>query len=121
MRTVCSVSLALICLYPLVAVGQETIVVRPVDIDDVLTNPGIGFMTFERFNGDRLNQGQRWTEGYPIAYQAFDHSLKNEGYPDTSLAYFRVYWKFVEPAQGRYRWELIDKALETAGSRRQTL
>jgi hypothetical protein len=121
MRTVCSVSLALICLYPLVAVGQETIVVRPVEIDDVLTNPGIGFMTFQRFNGDRLNQGQRWTEGYPIAYQAFDHSLKNEGYPDTSLAYFRVYWKFVEPAQGRYRWELIDKALETAGSRRQTL
>lgn len=121
MRTACSVSLVLLSLCPLVAVGQETIVVRPVEIDDVLTNPGIGFMTFQRFNGDRLNEGQRWTEGYPIAYQAFDRSLKNEGYPDTSLAYFRVYWRFIEPAQGQYRWELLDKALETAGSRRQTL
>ncbi len=121
MRTVCSVSLVLISLCPFIALGQETIVVRPVEIDDVLTNPGIGFMTFQRFNGDRLNEGQRWTEGYPIAYQAFDRSLENEGYPDTSLAYFRVYWKFIEPAQGQYRWELLDKALETAGSRRQTL
>jgi len=111
----------LLSLCPLVALGQETIVVRPVEIDDVLTNPGIGFMTFQRFNGDRLNEGQRWTEGYPIAYQAFDRSLANEGYPDTSLAYFRVYWKFIEPAQGQYRWELIDKALQTAGSRHQTL
>ncbi|HPC96761.1 MAG TPA: DUF4832 domain-containing protein [Sedimentisphaerales bacterium] len=121
MRTVCNVSLVLLSLCPLVALGQETIVVRPVEIDDVLTNPGIGFMTFQRFNGDRLNEGQRWTEGYPIAYQAFDRSLANEGYPDTSLAYFRVYWKFIEPAQGQYRWELIDKALQTAGSRHQTL
>lgn len=121
MRTVCNVSLVLVSLCPLVALGQETIVVRPVEIDDVLTNPGIGFMTFQRFNGDRLNEGQRWTEGYPIAYQAFDRSLANEGYPDTSLAYFRVYWKFIEPAQGQYRWELIDKALQTAGSRHQTL
>ena len=101
--------------------GQDIVLVRPGVIDSVLINPGIGFMTFQRFNGDRLNEGSRWTEGYPIAYQAFDRSLKNEGYPDTSLAYFRIYWKFIEPVQGQYRWDLIDKALETAGNRRQTL
>ena len=39
----------------------------------------------------------------------------------TSLAYFRVYWKFVEPAEGEYRWDLIDRALETAAARGQTL
>jgi hypothetical protein len=121
MRTLCCVSLILLSMWPFAALGQETIIVRPKEIDDVLTNPGIGFMTFQRFNGDRLNEGQRWTEGFPIAYQAFDRSLKNDGYPDTSLAYFRVYWKFIEPVQGQYRWDLIDKALETAGSRRQTL
>lgn len=121
MRSMCCVGLVLLSIWPLAALGQETIVVRPKEIDDVLTNPGIGFMTFQRFNGDTLNDGQRWTEGYPIAYQAFDRSLKNEGYPNTSLAYFRIYWKFIEPVQGEYRWDLIDKALETAGSRRQTL
>ncbi len=120
MRTVCCVSLVLLSLWPLAALA-ETIVVRPKEIDDVLTNPGIGFMTFQRFNGDKLNEGQKWTEGYPIVYQAFNRSLENEKHPMTSLAYFRVYWKFIEPVQGRYRWDLLDQALETAGSRRQTL
>jgi hypothetical protein len=100
---------------------QEIVVVRPREIDDVLVNPGIGFMTFQRFNGDRLNQDKKWTEGYPIVYQPATGSLDNENHPMTSLAYFRVYWKFVEPARGQYRWELIDKALETSGQRRQTL
>ncbi|PYT37375.1 MAG: hypothetical protein DMG45_25995, partial [Acidobacteria bacterium] len=49
--------------------AQETVVVRPRETDDVLINPGIGFTTFQRFNGDRLNSGTRWTEGYPIDYQ----------------------------------------------------
>ena len=39
------------------ASAQKTIYVRPVEINDVLTNPGIGFMTFQRFSGDKLNEG----------------------------------------------------------------
>jgi hypothetical protein len=39
----------------------------------------------------------------------------------TSIAYFRVYWKFIEPEMGKYRWDLIDKAMETAKERGQTL
>jgi hypothetical protein len=31
--------------------------IHPKVISDVLVNPGIGFMTFQRFNGDSLNQG----------------------------------------------------------------
>jgi hypothetical protein len=110
-----------ISLWPMVASSQQTITVRPKEIDDVLVNPGIGFMTFQRFNGDKLNQGKKWTEGYPIVYQEFDGNLENEDHPMTSLAYFRIYWKFIEPAEDEYRWDLIDKALETAGSRGQTL
>ncbi len=121
MRSAGCVSLIVLLMWPLAALAQQTIVVRPKEIDDVLTNPGIGFMTFQRFNGDKLNEGQKWTEGYPLVYQMFNHSLENEKHPMTSLAYFRVYWKFLEPAQGQYRWDLLDKALETAGSRRQTL
>lgn len=54
----------------------EIITIRPVVIDSVLLNPGIGFTTFQRFNGDDLNAGSGWTEGYPIDYQEFDGDLK---------------------------------------------
>lgn len=101
--------------------AQDLVVVRPVESDEVLVNPGIGFMTFQRFNGDRLNVQKKWTEGYPIVYQPFDGDLTTEGHPMTSLAYFRIYWKFIEPQEGQYNWPLIDKALETAGQRGQTL
>lgn len=103
------------------AQGQQTITIRPRGIDDVLVNPGIGFMTFQRFNGDQLNPGTGWTEGYPIQYQPFTGRLENPHHPMTSIAYFRIYWKFIEPAEGQYRWELIDTALKTARSRGQTL
>ena len=99
----------------------ETVTVRPAEIDDVLVNPGIGFTTFQRFNGDTLNAGIRWTEGLPIVYQDFDGDLTNHGYPQTSIAYFRVNWRFLETAPGVYNWEMIDKALKTAAERGQTL
>jgi len=96
-------------------------VVRPQEIDDVLVNPGIGFMTFQRFNGDDLNAGKGWTEGKPIIYQEFDGDLENKDHPMTSIAYFRVYWRFIEPEEGKYRWDLIDHALKTARQRKQSL
>jgi hypothetical protein len=119
MRTFFLVLLTVPC--GVAAEGQETVIVRPQVIEDVLVNPGIGFMTFQRFNGDQLNPGTGWTEGYPIEYQPFQGHLENPHYPLTSIAYFRIYWKFLEPADGQYRWELIDTALKTAHSRGQTL
>ncbi len=95
--------------------------VRPRETDAVLTNPGMGFMTFQRFNGDDLNEGIGWTEGLPIDYQEFDGDLTNKDHPDTSLAYFRVAWCFVEPEKGAYNWEMLDAALDTAASRGQDL
>ena len=105
----------------LTAFGQAPVIVRPVETDDVLVNPGIGFMTFQRFNGDKLNEGLRWTEGFPIDYQEFKGNLENKDHPMTSIAYFRVYWKFVEPERGKYNWPMLDNALATARSRKQTL
>src|SRR6185437_9289707 len=101
--------------------AQTAVIVRPKEIDDVLTNPGIGFTTFQRFNGDALNEGEGWTEGYPIVYQKFKGSLNKKNYPMTSIAYFRIYWKFLEPEKGKYRWNLIDVALHTAHDRKQAL
>lgn len=96
-------------------------VVRPKEITDVLINPGMGFMTFQRFNGDHLNTGTRWTEGYPIVYQELEESIKNIDYPSTTIAYWRVYWKYLEPEERKYNWDMIDKALEVAANKGQTL
>lgn len=96
-------------------------VVKPVEIYDVLNNPGIGFMTFQRFNGDKLNEGKSWTEGLPPVYQEFHGDLTNKNYPQTSIAYLRVYWKYMEPEPVKYNWAMIDNALKTAAERGQTL
>jgi hypothetical protein len=101
--------------------AQEVTIIRPQEINDVLVNPGVGFMTFQRFNGDELNPGSGWTEGFPIEYQEFEGDLTNPNYPPTSLAYFRVNWRFVEPEKGMYNWKMLDKALRTAAQRGQTL
>ncbi|TKJ38170.1 MAG: DUF4832 domain-containing protein [Planctomycetes bacterium B3_Pla] len=116
-----STVMTLIAAFCAPVLAQETVVVRPREIDDVLMNPGIGFMTFQRFNGDDLNAGKGWTEGKPIVYQEFDGDLQNKDHPMTTIAYFRVYWKFIEPEMGKYRWDLIDHALKTARRRGQTL
>ena len=98
-----------------------TVRVLPKEIDDVLINPGMGFMTFQRFNGDELNQGTSWTEGLPIVYQKFNGNLTNKNHPQTTIAYFRVNWRFLEPEPRHYNWPMIDSALRTAAERGQTL
>jgi len=104
-----------------VTVHPTDVIVRPTEIDDVLTNPGMGFMTFQRFNGDQLNEGLKWTEGFPIVYQPYQGSLTNKDHPDTSIAYFRIYWRYLEPERDKYNWDLFDNALKTAHDRGQTL
>jgi hypothetical protein len=101
--------------------AQDLRIVRPHEIDDVLTNPGIGFTTLNRFNGDPLNEGTKWTEGYPIENYPFSGKLEVAGQPLTTVAYLRIYWKFVEPEQGKYDWAMLDGVLRTARERGQTL
>lgn len=123
MRKLCIYSMVfLIALVTLKVQSQPAVIkVRPVEIFDVLNNPGIGFTTFQRFNGDSLNSAYKWTEGFPIVYQDFDGDLKNIDHPQTSIAYFRIDWSFLEPEQGKFNWLMIDKALRTAADRGQTL
>jgi hypothetical protein len=121
MRTVGALVIVLLSAGLAPAETPEVRIVRPREIDDVLVNPGIGFTTFQRFNGDHLNEGMGWTEGRPIEYQPYDGNLTTPGHPMTSLAYFRVNWRFVEPEEGRYDWEMLDRALDTAAERGQSL
>ena len=45
--------------------SAQTTVVRPAEIDDILVNPGMGIETFQRFNGQPINDGVRWSEVGP--------------------------------------------------------
>ena len=47
------------------AVVAQTVVVHPKLINDVLVNPGMGIQTFQRYNGDALNAGVKWSEEGP--------------------------------------------------------
>ena len=99
----------------------QFVTVRPQVSDEVLTNPGMGFMTFQRFEGDKLDTDSNPSEGFPIDYAAIRGPTASGKFPATSIAYFRIYWRFIEPVQGEYHWELIDEALKMAHSRHQTL
>ena len=102
--------------------AQNMMMVRPVEIDEVLINPGMGFTTFQMFNGDNLDSNIDVLIDPKISdYQNPDKGLVNTGYPNTSIAYFRILWQFIEPNEGEYRWDFIDKLLEVAHQRNQTL
>jgi len=97
----------------------ETIVIRPEPSDEVLVNPGMGITTFQRFNGQPLNQGLRWSEEGPIAKES--DAAGRSIFPDTSVAYCRWFWSELQPAADHTRWEIIDTALEEARRHHQTL
>jgi hypothetical protein len=103
-----------------IAIAQaQTTVVRPVEIDDVLVNPGMGIQTFQRFNGDAINPGTRWSEAGPTAKTEAASSAPD--FPESSIAYFRWFWSQMEPERGHYRWDIIEAALEGARRHHQAL
>ena len=99
-------------------VGQ-TVVVHPKLIDDVLTNPGMGIQTFQRFNGDALNAGLKWSEEGPT--EPIKAPAEPVDFPPTTLSYCRWFWETIEPEQGHIRWDILDNALKEAASHGQKL
>ena len=61
---------ALLCFTAAAAFAQKTVIVRPVEVDDVLVNPEMGIQTFQRSNGDPINPGSRWSEAGPSTVPA---------------------------------------------------
>lgn len=113
---------SLILLITVDILAQKSIIVRPKEVDIVLINPGIGFSTFQRFNGDKWEGYQDCLDTATATdYENFKGPLKIEGHPLTSLAYFRIRWRFIEPESGKIQFDFIDRALETANKRNQTL
>jgi hypothetical protein len=100
------------------AADQVTIVIRPREIQDVLINPGMGIQTFQRFAGQPLNQGSKWSEEGPTAVQPASAAAE---FPPSSISYCRWFWSALEPDKGKLRWEIFDAALAEARAHGQTL
>jgi hypothetical protein len=98
---------------------RDTVIVRPLPIDDVLQNPGMGITTFNRFNGQATNPLLEWSEVGPVA--KLPQAPTKPDFPDTTIAYLRWYWNALEPERGKYRWDIIDLALQEARAHGQML
>jgi hypothetical protein len=98
---------------------RDTVVVRPKPIPDVLVNPGMGITTFQRFNGQALNPPLTWSEVGPVT--KLPTADPKPDFPDTTISYCRWYWDAIEPEPGKYRWDIIDLALEEARAHGQRL
>lgn len=97
----------------------SNVVIYPKKIDSVLTNPGIGIETFQRFNGDPLNPGLKWSEAGPTS--KLKPAATKPDFPKSSISYCRWFWEALEPKHGQIDWEIIDLALEEAREHDQTL
>ena len=97
--------------------------VRPRELKTPLLNPHKGCETFQRFNGDPLfvsGSGICHEEG-PTEFPPRAFEGVTPGYLPCSVSYCRWFWEVVEPGDGRCDFTVIDRSLETAAARGQTL
>jgi hypothetical protein len=96
--------------------------VRPTEHSDYIANPHRGTATFQCFNGDLCKPGEQWDDGNgPLKFNLGKKSLKNTGYPQTTVSYCRWAWDDIEPQPGKFRWDIIEGALKAAQACGQTL
>jgi len=101
------------------AAQRNVVVVRPKEIQDVLVNPGMGITTFQRFNGQEPNPPLKWSEIGPE--KKLSQAAVKPDFPEVSVAYCRWYWNALEPERGKYRWDIVDLAVEEARAHGQKL
>jgi hypothetical protein len=80
--------------------GSAPVTVRPVEIDEILYNPGMGFADF---------------------HFGFGHPPPADHYPRSTVAYFRWSWADLEPAEGQYAFEFVDRIIEQAKAKGERL
>jgi hypothetical protein len=85
-----------------------------------LNNPHRGCCTFQHFNGDPLFEGTSWSEQGPLTFsEPIDTVVK--GYLPCSVSYCRWFWDVMEPKEGEYNFDFIEKSLEICKQRGQKL
>ena len=90
-------------------------------ISDILTNPYIGFVSFQHFRGEKCFSPA--TEGWMKEfYPLYPGAVEEEGWhPDTTVAYIRICWKDFEPEDGVYDFAFTDRIFESSKAHGQTL
>ena len=100
--------------------------------DGPVSNPFIGFTSFQRFRPDPLfsdvivkpenNRTEtEETECYPVTENAVRHNGGAGFYPDTAVAYIRLLWKDFEPRRGVFDYARIREILQKAKENGQTV
>ncbi len=82
------------------AEAEPTVTVHPREIKDVLYNPGMGLADF---------------------HFGFGHPPSTDEYPRQTVAYFRWSWSDLEPEEGRYAFEFVDRIISQAKAKGETL
>ena len=77
-----------------------TVTVRPIEISDILYNPGMGFADFHFGWGNPPPPSQ---------------------YPPQTVAYFRWTWDELEPSEGKYSFGMVDSVIQQAKAKGETL
>ena len=78
----------------------------------------MGIETFQRFNGQSLNEGVQWSEVGPERASA-DAAATVTSRRRASRT--RWFWSQIEPERGKYRWSIVDAALTEAHRHGQRL
>ena len=70
--------------------------VRPADNGAALANPGMGWV-FHYYDNVPAHYGSKLAPSDTL-----------DSWPGLSVVYLRIPWSFVEPAEGHYRWSVLD-------------
>ena len=99
----------------------------------VISNPYIGFTSFNHFRGDPLYSdsivGDKELcgcesepfERYPVPEGVEEKGREQGFHPDETVAYIRILWKHFEPKQGEYDYAFIQDILDRAKAKGQTV
>ena len=73
--------------------AEPAVTVHPREIKDMLYNPGMGLADF---------------------HFGFEHPPSTDQYPRKTVAYFRWSWSDLEPEEGQYAFDFVDRIIGQA-------
>ncbi|OZB95353.1 DUF4832 domain-containing protein [Paenibacillus sp. XY044] len=93
---------------------NKAVTVYPIIIDDLISNPGIGFTAAPGLmeNPDSIcdNRGEEQSK------YKFTENSRTCNHPDSKVYFCSVRWRDMETVQGEYNWEVLEEKLEYAKS-----
>ena len=82
------------------AFGAHETVVRPSDTGAALVNPDMGFVCYHM-------AGRMWAYGSEL-----ENGDTLDWFPGVSTVYFRLLWSELEPTEGDYRFDILDRVAQ---------